>query len=105
MKDGKIIQVGTPEELIMAPADDHVTEFTRNIPRARVLTAKSVMNSSTETLTSEYRVSAEQKIQDIAEEVMHSDMPISVEDRNGNVIGEISRATVTKILLNQDPFS
>ena len=105
MKDGEIIQVGTPEELIMAPVDDHVTEFTRNIPRAKVLTAQSVMNSPSETLASEYRVSAEQKIHDIAEEVMRSDMPIGVEDRNGNVIGEISRATVTKILLNQDPFN
>ena len=39
MKDGKIIQVATPEELVVNPASDYVEEFTRHIPRSKVLTA------------------------------------------------------------------
>ena len=103
MKDGMIIQVGTPEELITNPASDHVTEFTRNIPRAKVLTARTVMAAPSENLTGSSTVSAEQKIQDIAEVVMSSNSPVPVTDENGRVIGEVSRIAVTKVLLNRDP--
>src|SRR3546814_14260115 len=43
MKDGAVIQVDTPERLVLAPADAYVAEFTRHIPRAKVLTVRSVM--------------------------------------------------------------
>ena len=46
MKDGEIIQIGTPEELVITPANKHVTDFTRNIPRAKVLTARTVMTAT-----------------------------------------------------------
>src|SRR3546814_11695792 len=36
MKDGAVIQVDTPERLVMAPADAYVAEFTRHITRAKV---------------------------------------------------------------------
>nr|WP_311200207.1 betaine/proline/choline family ABC transporter ATP-binding protein [Leisingera sp. M658] len=38
MKDGEIIQIATPEELVLNPATDYVAEFTRHIPRSKVLT-------------------------------------------------------------------
>ncbi len=44
MKDGEFVQVGTPEELVSAPADDYVRDFTRDVPRSKVLTARSVMS-------------------------------------------------------------
>ena len=44
MKDGAIIQIGTPEELVTRPATDYVAEFTRDVPRAKVLSARSVMS-------------------------------------------------------------
>lgn len=37
MKDGAIVQTATPEELVLHPATDYVAEFTRHIPRAKVL--------------------------------------------------------------------
>ena len=43
MQDGEIIQVGTPEELVLRPETEYVSEFTRGIPRAKVLTARAVM--------------------------------------------------------------
>lgn len=42
MKDGRIVQMGTPAELIVNPADDYVREFTNDVPVTRVLTARSV---------------------------------------------------------------
>ena len=40
MKDGGFVQVGTPEEVVAHPADDYVADFTRDVPRAHVLTAR-----------------------------------------------------------------
>src|SRR3546814_1910428 len=46
MKDGAVIQVDTPERLVLAPADAYVAEFTRHIPRAKVLTVRSEEHTS-----------------------------------------------------------
>ena len=43
MKDGEIIQIGTPEELVVHPATDYVAEFTRDVQRAKVMSAASLM--------------------------------------------------------------
>src|SRR3989337_466606 len=43
MKDGRFVQVGTPEEVVAHPADDYVADFTRDVPRAHVFTARSIM--------------------------------------------------------------
>jgi glycine betaine/proline transport system ATP-binding protein len=43
MKDGQIVQVGTPAELIVNPADDYVADFTTDVPITRVLTASAVI--------------------------------------------------------------
>ena len=37
MKDGEIVQAGTPEEIVLNPATDYVAEFTRAVPRAKVV--------------------------------------------------------------------
>jgi glycine betaine/proline transport system ATP-binding protein len=43
MRDGAIVQLGTPEELIGSPADEYVANFTRDIPRSHVLTLRWIM--------------------------------------------------------------
>lgn len=43
MKDGKIVQIGTTEEILQAPADDYVRSFVQDVDRSRVLTAGAVM--------------------------------------------------------------
>ena len=47
LKDGKLVQVGRPEEIILHPADDYVQDFTRDVNRGRVLRARSVMQRLT----------------------------------------------------------
>jgi glycine betaine/proline transport system ATP-binding protein len=37
MKDGEVIQIGTPEQLVVSPATDYVAEFTRDVQRAKVM--------------------------------------------------------------------
>ena len=43
MKDGKVVQIGTPEELTMNPADDYVKEFIESADRSKVATVKNIM--------------------------------------------------------------
>jgi glycine betaine/proline transport system ATP-binding protein len=43
MRDGRVVQIGTPEEILTDPANDYVESFVQDVDRARVLTAASVM--------------------------------------------------------------
>ncbi|MGW9028496.1 quaternary amine ABC transporter ATP-binding protein [Streptomyces sp. NPDC055722] len=46
MRDGRIVQLGTPEEIVGAPADDYVREFVRDVPREQVITVRSAMRTA-----------------------------------------------------------
>ena len=43
MRDGRIVQIGTPEDILTDPATDYVAQFVQDVDRARVLTAANVM--------------------------------------------------------------
>jgi glycine betaine/proline transport system ATP-binding protein len=43
MKDGKIVQVGTPEDILSKPADDYVRSFVENVDHGKIITADSIM--------------------------------------------------------------
>jgi glycine betaine/proline transport system ATP-binding protein len=43
MREGRIVQIGTAEEILMDPANDYVAQFVADVDRTRVLTASSVM--------------------------------------------------------------
>jgi len=43
MRDGKVIQIGTPEEIVIKPADDYVADFVKGISRLKIVQAKSIM--------------------------------------------------------------
>ncbi|MCP2255401.1 glycine betaine/proline transport system ATP-binding protein [Prauserella aidingensis] len=52
MRSGRIVQIGTAEAILTEPADDYVCEFVRDVDRARVLTARSVMDKPLHTVSS-----------------------------------------------------
>ncbi len=43
MKDGRIVQIGTPEEIVMEPADDYVAEFVSSVSQTKVISARNLM--------------------------------------------------------------
>ncbi len=45
MRDGEIVQLGTPEEVVGSPADDYVENFVRDVPRSHVLTLRWIMRA------------------------------------------------------------
>lgn len=50
MRDGKIIQIGTPEEILMSPATEYVEKFVEDVDLSRVYTAEMVMRKTTPTI-------------------------------------------------------
>jgi glycine betaine/proline transport system ATP-binding protein len=46
MRDGRIVQLGTPEDLVGSPADEYVENFVRDIPRSHVLTLRWIMREA-----------------------------------------------------------
>ena len=45
MRDGKVIQIGTPEQIVVSPADEYVADFVKGISRLKVVQAKSIMQT------------------------------------------------------------
>lgn len=43
MKDGKIVQIGTPEEILNNPSNEYIEDFVKDIDRTRVVQAKNIM--------------------------------------------------------------
>jgi glycine betaine/proline transport system ATP-binding protein len=43
MKDGEIVQLGSPEEIVAQPADEYVSEFVKDVPRGKVILARSII--------------------------------------------------------------
>ena len=101
MYEGLIVQVGTPEELITKPATDYVAEFTKDIPRSKLLNAESVMNNEDKKLY-DNTVNRKEKIEKIASKVLKSEGSYSVIDENKKVIGSLSKKEIIKALFAED---
>jgi glycine betaine/proline transport system ATP-binding protein len=101
MKDGAVIQLGTPERLVLEPADNYVAAFTRNVQRAKVVTARSVMGPIRNTATGRI-VRATDKIADIAPAVIEAGAPVPVIDERAMVVGSLAPQTVIDTLVGKD---
>lgn len=98
MKDGAFVQVGTPEEVVAHPADDYVADFTRDVPRAHVLTARSIMRPADGLAGDGPTVAPSTVVQDLIPMVAAGDRSILVVD-DGVVLGVVDRAAVMAALV------
>ncbi|MEN8197573.1 MAG: betaine/proline/choline family ABC transporter ATP-binding protein, partial [Pseudomonadota bacterium] len=65
MHDGAVVQIGSPTELVLNPADDYVSEFTSEVPRARVLAATDVLDPAAAPGGDRPTVAADAKLEEI----------------------------------------
>jgi glycine betaine/proline transport system ATP-binding protein len=103
MKDGAFVQVGTPEEVVAHPADSYVADFIRDVPRAHVLTARTIMEPTSGGNGQAYGgdISPNTVVQDLLPLVVHSDLPLRVTE--GDVtIGVVDRTAVLTAMLEDD---
>jgi len=98
MNDGAIIQIGTPEELVLHPASDYVAEFTKDIPRAKVLTTGSIMEPASDGESLAVSVPADARIQEIAGAFVESESDVAVVDAEGRPVGRLRRRAVLDVL-------
>jgi glycine betaine/proline transport system ATP-binding protein len=101
MKDGRFVQVGTPEEVVAHPADDYVADFTKDVPRAHVLTARAIMRPANGQAPADGPMVAPGTIvQDLISIVAETDRTIRVVD-DGAVVGFVDRAAVMAALVEE----
>jgi glycine betaine/proline transport system ATP-binding protein len=99
MKDGAIIQIGTPEQLVLHPATDYVEEFTQGIPRAKVLSARALMVEAGE---QEFvgEVAADASVDSQLDQILNADRGavFAVHNEQGEIIGALTRQVVVDLL-------
>ncbi len=102
MKDGEIIQSGTPEELVLYPATKYVAEFTRDVQRAKVMSAGLLMRPLNSTTDYGGTVKVSDKVATFAARIVGERLPFLVTDNEGRQIGEITPETVIDLLAERD---
>jgi glycine betaine/proline transport system ATP-binding protein len=98
MRDGKVIQIGTPEEIVMDPKDSYVADFVKGISRLEVVKAKSIMRPIDE-FTKKYgaipknaiRMKEDDDLSSLIESSVSSDKPIVISNPSGQDIGVVSQ--------------
>ncbi len=99
MRDGRIIQIGTPEELVLSPADDYVAEFTREAPRAKILSARAIARAKRDGEAIAGDIAADSKVAEFAKEVEAGPDAFAVRETDGTLIGVVDRAAVMSVLI------
>ena len=98
MKDGEIVQAGTPEDIVLNPATEYVEEFTRAVPRAKVVRAGSVMTQD-DGDAPEAAVSARATIAEAAPLFLQGAERLRVTDESGETIGVLRRDDVIELMM------
>ena len=105
MRDGRIVQQGTAEDILVRPANDYVASFIQDVDRSRVLTAGSIMEKpaagrSHRDLLADApaTVSAETPIAELFTPCSTSGVAVAVTDADGGVIGVVPRTRLLAAL-------
>ena len=106
MRDGKVIQVGTPEEIVVSPADDYVADFVKGISRLKVVQAKSIMQSVEKFENKNGKLSNDLEVVNegdllskLIETSASKDKPIIVHNSQNKIVGVISQANLLKAVI------
>ncbi len=106
MRDGRVVQIGTPEEIVMHPADEYVADFVAGISRLKVVRAHAIMQdiagfeAAHGALARDARTFAEDAdLSQMIEHAIADENPFTVSDRAGNRIGVITRADLLRTVI------
>ena len=104
LNGGKLVQVGRPEEIIMNPADDYVTAFVKDVNRAKVLRAKTIMLSpenypvNGKTSGETIKVREDRFIEEFLPQMLEKRAVVEVIDNDGNTSGFITEKELAQSL-------
>ncbi|MEO0664868.1 MAG: glycine/betaine ABC transporter, partial [Pseudomonadota bacterium] len=99
MKDGVIVQIGTPEEIVTQPADDYVREFVQGISRLKLVRAHTIMeplaDGQVAALNGAPRVDGESDLDALIDISVGTQSPIIVTE-GGQDVGVVSKETLLR---------
>ncbi|WP_419914273.1 quaternary amine ABC transporter ATP-binding protein [Hoeflea sp.] len=105
MKDGRIVQTGTPEEIVMNPADDYVADFVAGISKLDLVYAHSIMQPLDRYTSENGAVAADaarahhgSDLNALINVAVESDGPILIDDDNGETIGVVDRTGLMRAI-------
>ncbi len=98
MRAGEIVQIGTPAEVVMNPVNDYVTEFTRDVPRVKVLLAKDILEPAGSGFDPADAVAATATLEQLMPVFAGLERPLPVTDEGGQVIGQVTPHGVIEAL-------
>ena len=101
MRDGAIVQIGTPDEIIGAPADDYVRDFTSEVPRSHVLTLKWVMHEPDGDAPDGPALQADQIVRDAARVVLDHQGPCRVMDGD-RLVGVVDDEDILRVVVAEE---
>ena len=111
MRDGRLVQTGTAEDIVMNPADDYVAEFVAGISRLKVVHANAVMqpiDAYTKcggTVGSDApRVKASETLSALIDLAIDHDSAILIEE-NGREVGVVTRADILRTVVEGTEMS
>tara|TARA_B100000029_G_scaffold112859_1_gene105030 strand:- start:179 stop:1204 length:1026 start_codon:yes stop_codon:yes gene_type:complete len=99
---GKLVQIGTPVDIVMNPADDYVEAFVKDVNRAKVIKAKIIMKPVSQAngidKNNLIKVHEDQFIEEFLPQVVCTNANCEVVDKKGNVKGYITNSELQKSL-------
>ena len=99
MRDGEIVQIGAPDEVVGAPADDYVRDFTSEVPRSHVLTLRWVMREPRPGDSQEGPVmSPDTIVRKAAQAALASEHPVRVME-DGRLIGIVDDDAILRVVV------
>ncbi|MEM6304683.1 MAG: betaine/proline/choline family ABC transporter ATP-binding protein [Pseudomonadota bacterium] len=98
MRDGAVVQIGRPVDLILNPADDYVREFTNDVPWELVLTAGDVADPARKHAEGMGRIGADTKLDELLPYLSNHEKGVTVRDAQGRDIGGVTARDVVKAL-------
>ena len=102
LNHGKLVQVGTPVDIIMNPADDYVKAFVKDVNRTKVIKAKTIMKSKENVngidKNNLVTVKEDQFREEFLPQVVCTNANCEVVDKSGNVTGYITNKELQKTL-------
>jgi glycine betaine/proline transport system ATP-binding protein len=101
MRDGAIAQVGTPDEIIGAPADDYVRDFTSEVPRSHVLTLKWVMHEPNGDALDGPMLQSDQIVRDAARVVLDHQGPCRVMEGD-KLVGVVDDEDILRVVVAEE---
>ena len=102
MRDGAVVQVGTPAEVVAQPADDYVRDFVSDVPRSHVITLRYVMRDPQPGDSSEGPVMAPDTIvRQAAQAALASDHPVRVVE-DGALVGIVDDDAILRVVVAEE---